>query len=114
MLITTPHTKGAGYFLNNSSGVRKQEADIRICPHCETVIMLQKWKENGSWCHKCMAPTCADGTQCAKDTEKFGCVPFIKKIEEAFEDVVKLRQHRKMVGLDESPSDFIPKIMVTM
>ena len=110
MIITTPHTRGSGYFLNNSSGVlRKEEADIRICSHCEVVILLQKWKEDGGWCGRCMAPICGP---CSDRMLMFGCEPFIRKIEAAFESVNKLGQFRKLAGLDAPPADFQPKIML--
>lgn len=100
MIIGTPHTHNAGYFLNNSSSARKEQADIQICTHCETVVYMQKWQEDGGWCGKCMAPICGS---CADRMLTFGCEPFIKRIEAAFESAVQLKQHRKMVGLDAPP-----------
>jgi hypothetical protein len=41
-----------------------------------------------------------------------GCEPFLKKIEMAFEDTVKLAQYRKLAGLDAPPKDFKPAIQV--
>lgn len=110
MIIGTPHTHNAGYFLNNSSSARKEQADIQLCTHCETVIFLQKWKDDGGWCSRCMAPICGS---CADRMLTFGCEPFIKRIETAFETAVKLKQHRKMVGMDAPPTDFQPKILLS-
>jgi hypothetical protein len=109
MFIATPHTHQSGYFLNNSSYGKKEQADIQLCTHCEVVIMMQKWKEDGGFCSCCMAPICGP---CADRMLIFGCEPFIKKIEVAFETAVKLKQHRKLVGLDEQPADFVPKLIV--
>jgi hypothetical protein len=112
MRVVTPHTKGAGYFLDNQRlGVNngRKEADIRTCTHCESVILMQLWKDDGGFCGKCMAPICGP---CADRMLTHGCEPFIKKIEAAFENVVNLAQHRKIAGLDAPPADFVPKIIV--
>jgi len=111
--ILTPYTKGAGYKLNNqnfSVNNGRQEADIRLCSHCEVVLELQgKWKDDGGFCGKCMAPICGP---CADRMLTHGCEPFIKRIEQAVEHSVNLAQHRKLAGLDAPPADWKPKIMV--
>jgi hypothetical protein len=58
IIIGTPHTKGAGYYKNDdtASGGKKSEADIRTCTHCQAVIKMQAWKEDGGFCGKCMGP----------------------------------------------------------
>jgi hypothetical protein len=112
MKLLTPYTKGAGYFLNNqglSVNNGRQEADIRTCTHCETVIRMQAWKDDGGFCGKCMAPICGP---CADRMLTHGCEPFIRKIEAAVEGAISLAQHRKVAGLDAPPADFQPKIMV--
>ena len=116
--VITPHTRGAGYFLNNqnlSVNGGRQEADIRTCahqavPHCVTTLFLQgAWKDDGGFCSKCMAPICGP---CADRMLTHGCEPFIRKIEQAVDATVKLAQHRKLAGLDAPPADWKPKIMV--
>jgi len=111
MIIGTPHTHNAGYLLNNSSDAKtRQQADIQLCTHCETVIILQKWKEDGGWCGKCMAPICGP---CADRMLTHGCEPFIRKIEAAFETAVKLKQHRRLAGLNDPPANHVPKLILT-
>lgn len=109
MRVLTPHTKRAGYFLNNSSSSQRQEADIALCTHCEKVILLQQWKGDGGWCGRCMAPICGP---CADRMLIFGCEPFVRKIEAVFEAAIKLKQHRMIAGLDKQPSDYVPKLIV--
>jgi hypothetical protein len=112
-VIGTPHTNGAGYLLNNQdlSIAKRQEADVRTCTHCQAVIKMQEWKDDGAWCSKCNAPVCAHG-ECAKKTELVGCVPYVKYIETIIESDVTKRQFRQMVGLDEQPADYQPKIFL--
>lgn len=110
--IITPYTRGAGYAINNQNlavNAGRQEADIRLCQHCEGIIDLQKWKDDGGFCSRCMAPICGP---CADRMLTHGCEPFIKRIEQAVEHSVSLAQHRKMAGIDAPPADFRPKIMV--
>lgn len=109
MRIGTPHRHNAGYFCNDIETNRKQEADIQLCRHCETVIRLQAWKEDGGWCGRCMAPICGP---CADRMLTYGCEPFIRQIDAAFDSAVKLAQYRKLAGLDAPPADFQPKIIV--
>lgn len=108
-IIKTPHRHGAGYFLNNKALRRKDEADVQQCKHCESVILMQKWAEDGGWCGRCNAPICGP---CADRMLTHGCEPFLKKIEAAFDMTVKLAQFRKLAGLDAPPADYEPKILV--
>ena len=95
ILIGTPHAKGAGYFVNDQALRTRKEADVRTCTHCQAVIKMQEWKDNGAFCHKCMAPICV---RCGGIAEKFGCVPFTKKLEEYVE-----KQERLLKTLDLTP-----------
>lgn len=80
--IGTPHTKGAGYFLDgkNLNVSQRTEADIRTCTHCQAVIKMQEWKVEGAWCGRCRAPICHP---CGARAEIWGCEPFLKKLEKA-------------------------------
>lgn len=98
MHILTPHRRGAGYYLNNQGlGAReKEEGDVQQCVHCERVLIVQQWKEDGGWCRRCMGPVCV---WCADRMLTHGCEPAVKKIEEAFNLGEQLRQFRKLAGL---------------
>lgn len=109
IVIGTPHTHNAGYFCNNIARINKDEADVQCCKHCERVILMQQWKDDGGFCGRCMAPICGP---CADRMLTHGCEPAIKKIEAAFDMTIKLAQFRKLAGLDAPPADFVPKIMV--
>lgn len=78
MIIGTPYTKGAGYFLNDKELRTRQEADVRTCTHCQGVIKMQEWKDQGAWCGKCFAPIC---DKCGERAAIHGCEPFMKKLE---------------------------------
>lgn len=94
--IGTPYIRGAGYFANNVETSRKDEADVRTCKHCERVILMQKWKDDGGFCSRCMAPICGP---CADRMLTHGCEPAIQRIERAFDSTVKLAQFRRIAGL---------------
>jgi hypothetical protein len=89
---------------DTASGGQRSEADIRTCTHCQAIIKMQEWRkiENGAmtggWCTRCMAPICH---HCQKRMQQEGCVPFIARIEREFDAVTKLKQFRKLAGLDE-------------
>lgn len=104
--IITPHTKGAGYYKNDDtpSGGKITEADIRTCTHCQAIIKMQDWKEDGNFCGKCMAPVCHS---CGDRMETMGCEPFIKRLEEALEGNYRKAQFRKIAGLE---GEYIPVI----
>lgn len=97
--IGTPHTKGAGYFLNNKElGLRdRQEADVQTCSHCQGVIKMQEWKHDGAWCGKCMKPICG---HCGTRALTYGCEPFLKKIEQYAESQMRFEKFRKFAGLE--------------
>ena len=91
--IGTPHTRGAGYFLNNKAEPQKnrQEADVQSCSHCQAVILMQQWKDNGAWCGKCMRPLCV---KCGARAAIHGCEPFLKKIEQYAEQQMRFEKMR--------------------
>lgn len=80
IILGTPYTKGAGYFLDGQklNVSQRSEADVRTCTHCQGVIKMQEWKDKGAWCGKCFAPIC---DPCGAIAETRGCEPFMKKIE---------------------------------
>jgi hypothetical protein len=92
--IGTPYTKGAGYFVNDKELRSRQEADIRTCSHCQTVIKMQEWKDDGAFCGKCMAPICGP---CGTRAMTFGCESFLKKIEQYAESQMRFEK----LGVDE-------------
>lgn len=98
--IGTPHTKGAGYYKNDDtpSGGKRAEADVQTCTHCQKLLLMQAWKDDGGWCGRCMAPICGP---CADRMQLLGCEPFLKKIEAELDSLVKYKQHLKVAGLDE-------------
>lgn len=103
ILIGTPHTRNAGYFMNDdrNGGGKLAEADIRTCTHCQTVIKMQEWKVHGAWCRECSAPICV---MCGTEMKQLGyCLPFIKRIDLYADSLIKLQQHLKMAGLDPEP-----------
>lgn len=101
IVIGTPHTHNAGHYYNFAASGRKAEADVQTCTHCEAVILMQQWKASAQcgWCAKCNAPLCSNPA-CIAETERVGCVPFIKKLEQHMECGVRLHQHLKIAGLE--------------
>lgn len=95
--IGTPHTKGAGYYLADKELSTRREADIRTCTHCQKLIKMQAWKDDGGYCSKCSAPICGP---CATRAMTFGCEPFIKKIEQYAGSVMRFERFQKFAGLD--------------
>lgn len=100
-VIGTPHRHGAGHLDCHTGGThsRHVEADIQTCTHCQKVIYLSEWRQNGAWCGKCMAPVCAEGP-CAVATEKYGCLPWMKRLEQYFACEGKLAAFRRLAGLE--------------
>lgn len=98
-LIGTPHSSGAGYYMNDdtASGGVKAQADIRTCTHCQAIIKMQLWKVEGAYCAKCAAPICFG---CGALAEVEGCIPFNKRLYTALNDDYTSRQRRKLAGLD--------------
>jgi hypothetical protein len=108
-IIGTPHSKGAGYFVNDNtaSGGTVVEDDVRTCPHCQAVILMRQWRlvggdgrMGGGFCTKCNAPVCPN---CAAKMPTEGCIPFIAKLEKDFDMTVKLKQFMKIAGLEPEP-----------
>lgn len=99
IIIGTPHASGAGYFRNDDtpSGGKKEEADVRTCTHCQRVLKMQLWKEEGAFCHRCNAPIC---TECGKRMDKYGCEPFLAKLERSLTEDYHRRQFCKLAGLE--------------
>lgn len=100
MIIGTPYTKGAGYFLNDKELKTRQEADVRTCTHCQRVIKMQEWKEDGAWCGKCFAPICK---ACGAEAQIHGCMPFMKKIEAYAEQQMRFERIFKGEGTPVPP-----------
>ena len=98
-VIGTPHTHNAGYFRTDDtpSGGKKVEADIQTCVHCQKVIQMQAWKDEGGWCSKCAKPVCAE---CADRMLIYGCEPFLKQLEAFIETQFRVESFRKLAGLD--------------
>jgi len=101
IIIGTPHSKGGGYFCNDKETSRRQEADVRTCSHCQAIIKMQEWKENGAWCGKCQSPLCSNH-DCAEETARIGCVPFVKKFDHFVEQQHRLQVFLKAEG-EETP-----------
>jgi hypothetical protein len=101
--IGTPFTRGAGYLLNNQglNVSQREEADIRTCTHCQAVIRMQAWRDNGAFCGKCMAPICA---ACGTRAMTYGCEPFLKKIEQYAEQQMRFAKILK----DAGPTEPVP------
>jgi hypothetical protein len=112
--IGTPHTRGAGYLINGVNLSRPDEADIRTCPHCQRIIRMQQWRDDGAWCNKCNAPICGNNNPaCVLENKLYGCVPFLKKLEAFTGAQLKRQQFMKVAGLDAPPPAFIPKLIIT-
>ena len=109
MLIRTPHTSKAGYYRNDDtvSGGKRTEADVQTCKHCQKILLMQHWKEEGGWCGRCNAPVCS---WCSDRMLYYGCEPFLKKIEIYSDMIVKMTEFRKQAGLDQPAP--LPAIIV--
>lgn len=112
-IIGTPYTSGSGYYMNDdtpSGGVRS-EADVRTCPHCQAVILMQQWRRmeggtlNGGFCMRCFAPVC---NHCNKKMQTEGCIPFVAKVEQMLGEAERLRLFRKLAGLDTPAAQHVP------
>jgi len=102
-VIGTPHASGAGYYNNDDrpSGGKQQQADVRTCTHCQKIVLLQAWKEEGGWCSRCMAPIC---DFCADRMLVFGCEPFMKQVEQYSDMVAKLPRSYTQPAVREQPA----------
>ncbi len=98
-MIGTPHSKGSGYYCNDDrpSGGKKTEADIRTCTHCQKILIMKAWAQDGGYCSKCDAPVCGP---CADRMEHMGCEPFVKIVERQADMAVKLSTFKKLAGID--------------
>lgn len=69
-----------GYLLKWSEGGGKidLEADTISCSHCQKVMTMKHWKEEGPWCYKCGHGICL---QCLERSRVNGCVPFMQQVE---------------------------------
>jgi hypothetical protein len=114
-IIGTPHRRNAGYLINNqglSVNRGRQEADVQTCAHCQRIINMQKWAQDGAFCKKCWAPICGnENPLCVRENMIYGCVPFLKRIEQFTNAQIKFRQYLKMAGLE--PVAPTPSIIVT-
>lgn len=95
--IGTPFSRGAGYLLNNQGlgASQREEADVQTCSHCQRVILMQAWKDDGGFCGRCMHPICGP---CATRALTYGCEPFLKKIEQHAERLMRFEHIRKAAG----------------
>lgn len=110
IIVGTPHTKGAGYFVNDKALRTRQQGDVQTCSHCQGVLIMQQWKDNGAWCGKCMRPICNEG-ECAKQTALYGCVPFLRKIEQYAEAQMRFEKFYKDAGLEPAaPQTILPPV----
>lgn len=97
--VGTPHTRGAGYFVNNQNSANRQEADIQSCAHCQKVLFLKAWQADGGWCKHEMKPLCAP---CADRALKFGCEPFLKSLEQHMTAQMRELIFSKLAGTEAS------------
>lgn len=97
IIIGTPYTKGAGYLLDGQklNVSKREEADIRTCTHCQVVIKMQEWKDQGAWCGKCFAPIC---DKCGERAAIHGCEPFLKKLEAFAESQMRFSKYSLPTG----------------
>lgn len=98
-IIGTPHTHNAGYFRNDDtpSGGKKAEADIQTCTHCQGIIKMQAWKDDGGFCSRCHAPICGP---CADRMLTYGCEPYLKQLEKLLEREHRVTSFAKLAGLN--------------
>lgn len=91
---------GFGLSDNRNSGGSFEQFDVLTCKHCQAIINVQNWKagDGGSgYCIRCNAPICGP---CADRMLTEGCVPFMKKLDEALDADYRRQQLRKIMGLD--------------
>lgn len=89
---------GLGYNLNDNraSGGKKVEADLMGCFHCQALIDKTKWKAEGAFCHCCDGPVCS---HCDRRMTQFGCENFIRKLDQAANNLHRQQQNSKVLGL---------------
>lgn len=98
-IIGTPHKHNAGYFVNDQALRTRQEAHVQTCSHCQAIIKMEAWKEEGGWCAKCQAPLC-NNHGCMARTALEGCVPFLARLEREMGAAMRFEQFRKLAGLE--------------
>lgn len=98
-IIGTPHSHNAGHYICRDVHGKAKEDDVQTCKHCQGVILMREWKNEGGWCGKCESPLCSNKV-CMEETARLGCVPFLKQIEEYAENSVKLEQLIRTAGLE--------------
>ncbi len=79
-----------GYLVKWEEGGAKivLEADTIACRHCQRVLLKHLWRDQGGWCFSCGYPVCY---VCFGKMQTEGCKPFMKQIEQAFEQLQKGR-----------------------
>jgi hypothetical protein len=95
LIIGTPHIRGAGYLINGVNLTRPYEADILTCAHCQKILQLHLWKEEGGFCRREMKPLCL---HCADRALTFGCEPFMKILEAFAKEQTRLMQFHKVAA----------------
>lgn len=98
-IIGTPHSHNSGHYINRDEHGKAKEDDVQTCKHCQAVILMREWQQEGGWCAKCESPLC-NNKVCMEETHRLGCVPFVKKLEQNFEAEHKLAQFIKSAGLE--------------
>lgn len=96
MHIGTPNRRNAGYLMSNNTAQsqRKVEADVQTCSHCQAVVILGK--EGGNYCGKCSHVVC---DQCGARMDKYGCEPFLRKLERAIGASEQYEKFLKEAGM---------------
>lgn len=100
--------RGGGFMLKDDrcSGGALVEDDITGCGHCHGVLTKRERSKNGEpWkgrllthahCQRCDRDICP---ACGLDTEKHGCVPHDRMIDEALSDNYRREQNAKIMGI---------------
>lgn len=98
MYLLKHTTKGTGYVMNDDrcAGGQKTEAEIISCWHCQKILKLQDWKQDGGWCGKCNKHLCGP---CSDKMLTKGCEPFMQRLETMLENNYRSRQLARMLGI---------------
>ena len=101
VIVRTTSVEGAGYLLidNTASGGVKIEDDIFTCGHCEKVLRLSQWKEEGGFCGRCQSRICCNPADpahsCAHRMDVYGCEVFKRQIDRILDDNHRRAQNLK-------------------